>query len=90
MSRAIINSGHFISSDLKVEHERMQATLHLMVGFTAYKIKSPYHSLVIARVNEHVSCRLLVESLLRLTLSEKSLCVMPQLILTGVKYPFSF
>jgi len=33
----------------------MQATIHLMTAFVAYKVKSHNHSLVIARINEHVS-----------------------------------
>lgn len=55
VSRAITASGHFINEDKKVEHQRMQATLHMMTAFVAWKVKSPFHSLVIARINEHVS-----------------------------------
>lgn len=39
-----------------VEHERLQATIHLMSCFLAYPVKSRNHSLAVARINEHVSC----------------------------------
>ena len=31
----------------------MQATIHMMTAFVAYKVKSQNHSLVVARINEH-------------------------------------
>lgn len=55
VSRAISASGHFINDDPKIEHQRMQATIHLMTGMVGYPIKSKEQSLVIARINEHVS-----------------------------------
>lgn len=57
VSRAIGNSGHFINEDKRIEHQRMQATIHLMTGMVAYKIKSRNQSLVVARINEHVSAK---------------------------------
>ncbi|KAK5045932.1 hypothetical protein LTR84_008718 [Exophiala bonariae] len=53
VSRAIGNPGHFINEDRMIEHERMQATIHLMTGMVAHKVKSRNHSLIIARINEH-------------------------------------
>lgn len=44
-----------VNNDPMVEHERLQATVHMMTAFVAYKVKSPLHSLIIARINEHVS-----------------------------------
>lgn len=44
-----------INRDPMVEHERLQATIHLMSGLVSYDVKSVYHSLVVARINEHVS-----------------------------------
>lgn len=55
VARAISSSGHFINEDKRIEHQRMQATVHLMTGLMAYPIKSKNSSLVIARINEHVS-----------------------------------
>ncbi|KAK4506525.1 hypothetical protein PRZ48_000257 [Zasmidium cellare] len=53
VARAISSSGHFINEDKRIEHQRMQATVHLMTGLMAYPIKSRNSSLVIARINEH-------------------------------------
>lgn len=55
VARAITASGHFINEDKRIEHQRMQATVHMMTGIAAYPIKSRNSSLVIARINEHVS-----------------------------------
>jgi hypothetical protein len=42
-----------VNADPMIEHERLQATVHLMSGFMAYPVKSTCHSLIIARINEH-------------------------------------
>jgi hypothetical protein len=55
VARAITASGHFINEDKRVEHQRMQATLHMMTALGGYKVKSHEHSLFVARINEHVS-----------------------------------
>lgn len=44
-----------VNPDPMIEHERLQATIHLMGAFMAYPVKSYIHSLVMARINEHVS-----------------------------------
>ncbi|KUJ12235.1 uncharacterized protein LY89DRAFT_785633 [Mollisia scopiformis] len=53
VSRALIRSGHMVNPDPMIEHERLQATIHLMGAFMAYPLKSPMHSMVMARINEH-------------------------------------
>ncbi|KAF2171333.1 hypothetical protein M409DRAFT_18448 [Zasmidium cellare ATCC 36951] len=35
VARAISSSGHFINEDKRIEHQRMQATVHLMTGLMA-------------------------------------------------------
>jgi hypothetical protein len=55
LRKTINASGHFINEDKKIEHQRMQATVHMMTAFVAYKVKLHSHGLVVARINEHVS-----------------------------------
>lgn len=38
---------------LRVEHDRLQATIHMMSGMMAYEVGSPSHSLIISSINEH-------------------------------------
>lgn len=54
VARAISSSVDFNNEDKRVEHQRMQATVHLKTGSMAYPIRSTNSSLIIARINEHV------------------------------------
>ena len=54
VSRAIAHSGHFLHPEELIAHRRQQDTIHLMTAIAAYPVKSPFHSLAIARINEHV------------------------------------
>jgi len=49
----MVTSGHILSPDPKVAHDRLQATIHLTSAMVAHKIKSPVQSLVMSRINEH-------------------------------------
>jgi hypothetical protein len=64
VSRAIANSGHFLHKDPLISHRRQQDTIHLMTAIAAYPVKSEYHSLAVARINEHVSMNFLGSSFL--------------------------